>query len=138
VVAGDRVYLKVDGPNLVVENSQGEYLGMVSPKPARRLIRLMAGGNRYSAAVISAAEDMMTIIIREVYQHPSQAGRLSFPPKGLAEVHPPGVADKILRLETEYDEDVKESGYTIIGGEEIEVLPEETTDADEDTIGSED
>jgi len=138
VVAGDKVYLKIDASNLVAENGQGEYLGLVGLKHARRLIRLMAGGNEYSAAVISSTEDMMTIIIREVYQDPSQAGRLSFPSKGLEEVHPPYVTDKILRLEPEYEEGLKESGYTIIGGEEIEVLPEEPGDIDEDTIDDED
>jgi len=138
VVAGDKVHLKIDGHNLVVENGQGEYLGLVGAKHARRLIRLMAGGNEYSAAVISSTGDMMTIIIREVYQDPSQVGRLSFPSKGLEEVHSSHVTDKILRLEPEYEEDVKESGYTIIGGEEIEVLPEESGDIDEDTIDSED
>jgi len=138
VVAGDKLYLKIDGPNLVAENSQGEYLGLVGPKHALRLIRLMAGGNKYSAAVISSTEDRMTIIIREAYQDPSQAGRLSFSAKGLEEVHPSYVTDKVLRLEPEYDEDMKESGYTIIGGEEIEVLPEESDDIDEDTMDNED
>ena len=79
----------------------------------------------------------MTVIIREVYQHPSQAGRLSFPSKGIEEVRP-FVTDKVLRAEPDYEEDVKESGYTIIGGEEIEVLPEEAGEVDEDSIGDED
>jgi len=132
MVAGDKVYLKVDGPKLAAENGSGEYLGQVAPRHALRLIRLMAGGNRYSAAVISSDEDMMTIIIREVYQDSSQVGRLSFPPKGLEEVRP-YVGDRVFKLDTEEEETKGESGYTIVGGEGIEVMPEETADADDDT-----
>jgi len=135
MVAGDTVSLQADGSSLVVTNSRGEYLGQVDPRHAQRLARLMAGGNRYTAAVVSSAGEMMTIIIREVYQDPSQAGRLSFPPKGLEEVRP-YVSDKIFKLDSEYeDEPEEESGYTIIGGDEIEVLPEESADTD-DEVGS--
>ena len=125
--AGDKLYLKVDGPNLMAENSRGEYLGLVEPKHALRLIKLMEGGNRYSSAVVSSAEDRMTIIIREEYQDPGQAGRLSFPSKGLAEFRP-NVSERVFKVDLEYEEGEDESGYTIVGGGEIEVLPEESAD----------
>ena len=81
---------------------------------------------------------MMTIIIRETFQHPSQVGKLSFPPKGLEEVRP-YISDKVLSLDSEYEEEAdEESGYTIIGGDEIEVLPEESAGADDDTVSDED
>ena len=74
----------------------------------------------------------MTVIIREVYQDPSQMGRLSFPPRELEEVRP-YAGERILKMESEGEEE--ESGYTVIGGEEIEVLSEEpSTDVDEDTV----
>ena len=137
MVAGDKVYLKAEGSGLMAENSRGEYLGRVAPRPAQRLARLMAGGNRYSAAVVSSLVDMLTVIIRETYQDPSQAGRLSFPPKGLEEVRP-YVSDRIAKPDSEYEEEAEEeSGYTIIGGDEIEVLPEEAADADDDTARDE-
>ena len=120
MVAGDRVYLKIDGSSLIVGNSRGEYLGQVEPKHAQRLIKLMEGGNRYSAAIVSSTEDKVTVIIKEVYQHPSLAGQLSFPSKGLKETHP-YVSDKILRRELEREEELEgELGYTIIGGEGTE------------------
>ena len=131
MVAGDKVYLKVDGPRLMVENGLGEYLGRVDPRHAQRLARLITGGNQYTAAVVRSTADLMAIIIREVYQHPSQAGRLSFPPKGLEEVRP-YVSDKVLNLDAESEE---ESGYTIVGGDEIEVLPKESEGTD-DEVGS--
>jgi len=138
MVAGDKVYLKIEGPSLIAANSHGEYLGQVGPKHALRLIKLMEGGNKYTAAVVSSTEDMMTIIIREIYQDPSQAGRLSFPSKGMEEARP-YVNDRILKMESEYNkEEVEdESGYTIIGGDEIEVLPEESTETDDETVSDE-
>ena len=127
-VAGDRVYLKVDGSVLAVESSRGDYMGKVDPKYAQRLTRLILGGNQYMASVVKSTMDSMTVIIRETYQHPSQAGKLSFPPKGMEEFRP-YVGDKLLKLD-EDEED--ESGYTIIGGDEIEVLPEESEGVDDD------
>ena len=133
MVAGDRVHLKVEGSSLVAKNSRGEYLGQVDSRPAQRLTRLMAGGNRYTAAVVSSAEDLLTVIIREVFQDPGQAGKLSFPPKGLEEVHP-FAGDRVFKMEGDLEGETEEddSGYTIIGGDEVEVLPEESADADDD------
>lgn len=137
-VAGDSVHLKIEGNSLAAENGRGEYLGQVASRHAQRLIKLIGGGNRYTAAVVSSTEGSMTIMIREVYQDPSQAGRLSFPPRGLEEVRP-SVSDRMFRLESDYEEEATgESGYTIIGGEEIEVLPEDPADIDEDVTGNED
>jgi hypothetical protein len=137
MVAGDKVHLKVDGSALTVANNRGEYMGRVDPKYAQRLSRLILGGNQYTASVIRSTVDMMTIIIRETYQHPSQAGKLSFPPKGMEEVRP-YVSDKIVKLDSEAEtEEEDESGYTIIGGDEVEVLPDESMEDDEDT-GDED
>jgi tetratricopeptide (TPR) repeat protein len=107
MVAGDAVFLRVDEPVLVVESGHGEYLGQVGPKNAQRLIRLMAGGNHYSAAVVNVAEDRLTIIIREEYQHPSQAGQLSFPSRGLEKLQP-YVSEKALRDGLEEEEDPHE------------------------------
>ncbi len=121
MVAGDKVYLRIDGPSLTVENGRGEYLGQVEPKHSQRLIKLMAGGNQYSAAIISATEDRVTVIIREVYQDPSQAGQLSFPPRGVESLRP-YLSDKMLRRELEY----------------IETLAGESADIDDGNIDNED
>jgi tetratricopeptide (TPR) repeat protein len=131
VVAGDRVYLKVEGATLVVQGSQKEYIGRVEPKHAQRIARLMRGGNQYSATVVKSTADGMTVMIRETFQHPSQVGKLSFPPKGMEEFRS-YATDKLLKLEEEERErEEGESGYTIIGGDEIEVLPEEAEGLDE-------
>ncbi len=136
-VAGGRVNLKIDGPGLVVENSRGEYLGQVEPKHGQRLTKLMEGGNKYTTAILSATEDKISVIIREVYQHPSQAGRLSFPAKGV-ESPRPYVGDRVFRRELEYEEElVEEPGYTIIGEDVIEVLPEVSPDIEDGKTSNE-
>ena len=128
VDAGDKVDLKIADSNLIVENSRQEYLGQVGPKHSQRLIKLMRGGNRYSATVISSSEDNLAVIIREVYQHPSQEGQLSFPSRGFDSLRP-YVSDRILRRQLGYEEEAgEEPGYTIVGGDEVELLPAEPTE----------
>lgn len=78
---GDQVSLDIQGRMLVVRNARGEYLGQVEPRLSQRLIELMRGGNRYAAALMSIDDNDVRVIIRETYQHPSQAGKLSFPAK---------------------------------------------------------
>lgn len=130
-VAGSQVNLKIDGANLIVENSRGEYLGQVELKHGPRLVKFMERGNRYSATIISSTAEAVTVMIREVYQHPSQAGRLSFPSKG-TDGFRPYISDRMLRRELEYEGALSgQPGYTIIGGEEAEILPEEFTETDE-------
>jgi len=137
MVAGDKVSLKISAPNLMVENSRGEYLGQVEPKHGQRLIKLLNGGNKYSVAVVSSTEEVMTVIIREAYQDPSQAGRLSFPSKRVEELRP-YVDERMLKLEPGYEEEVVEApGYTIVGGEEIEELPEESAGRGDDMVSEE-
>ena len=130
VVAGDKVSLKIDGASLIVEDSHGEYLGEVEAEHEQRLIKLMKGGNKYTGTITNSAEDKMTVIIREVYQHPSQAGQVSFPAKGLG-YHRPYVGERIFRRELEYEEArLEEPGYTIIG-DETETLYREPSDIDD-------
>ena len=88
VVAGAQVNLKVKGRTLIVENKFGEYLGAVEPKYGLRLVKLMGGGNRYIAAIVSLGEESVKVMIREVFQHPSQVGLLSFPPKAIDDFRP--------------------------------------------------
>lgn len=79
VTPGEQVYLKVKDHSLLVESNRGDYLGEIEPKLALRLMKLMKGGNKYEAAVTSLDHEDVRVIIKEVYQHPSQAGRVSFP-----------------------------------------------------------
>jgi len=122
MVAGDKVYLRVDGAGLVVENSRGESLGQVGSKDEQRLIRLIEGGNRYTAAIVSAAADRVTVIIREIYQEPSQANRPSFPVKSVKSPRP--YVSERVKHELESEEAEEEPDYSIIATGGIELPPE--------------
>ena len=110
MTSGDKVNLKIEGNYLSVENRLGGYLGQVETRHAQRLIKLMLGGNKYSAAIVSATEEKITVIIREEYQDPSQIGQLSFPTKGLKSLRP-HVTEKIPATELEYEEELPEEGH---------------------------
>jgi hypothetical protein len=137
LVTGAVVNLRIDGPKLAADTLTGEYIGQVEPRHGQRLIKLMEGGNQYSAAIVSAtAEGNVTVIIREIYQDPSLTGRLSFPSKEAEPVHWTPAGDRMIRRELEYEESLPgESSYTIVGGEEgeeTEVFLDETTEPEED------
>jgi hypothetical protein len=131
MISGDEVSLKIDSAGLVAADSSGEYLGLVEPRHGLRLIKLMKGGNRYSTAVVSSTEETLTVIIREIEQAPQLAGRLSFP-RSAEEVRP-RVDERVYKHDAESEEGgSEESGYTIIGGDEVEVMPEESSDSADD------
>ncbi len=75
---GDQVHLEARGQHLIVASEGGEYLGEVELRQGLRLINLMRGGNKYDSAILNVEEDKVQVIIKEVYQHPSQVGRPSF------------------------------------------------------------
>jgi hypothetical protein len=133
-VAGDRVLLEISDSNIMVKNEAGETLGWVDPRHGQRLARLMAGGNQYLASVISSTENNLAIIIRETFQHPSQASHLSFPSKGLESLHPLA-SDKLIRHQPGYEEEPgEEPGF---GGteEEGELGPPEENEGTEEEEG---
>jgi len=76
---GEEVELQVQGDQVAVYSTRRRYLGRLEPRLARRLIRLMQGGNRYTAAIAAADQKGVEVIIREVFQHPSLMGVVSFP-----------------------------------------------------------
>jgi tetratricopeptide (TPR) repeat protein len=121
MMAGDKVVLKPQDSGLLVESLRGEYLGLVPAKYGQRLARLMAGGNRYTAAIVSANENSISVIIREVYQDPGQVNQVSFPSRKLEEIQP-FVSDRVFRPEFEEEEIGEEAA---VFGEEGEETPEE-------------
>jgi len=110
MTAGDRVELRPRGNALVVEDAQGEYLGEVEPKLGLRLLKLMESGNRYAAAIASVNNSNCRVIIKEVYQHPSLAGRPSFPVAVVGEGVRPYTKESLLRYGTEEEAEAPEEG----------------------------
>jgi hypothetical protein len=109
LTAGDEVFLRRENSSLLVENAQGEYLGEVEPKLSMRLIKLIDGGNRYAAAIATLARDNVRIIIKETYQHPSQAGKLSFPAT-TGDAFRPYIKEGLVRTDADDEEESFEEG----------------------------
>jgi len=121
MAAGNQVDLKVRGQQLIIENEQGEYLGLVEPPHGFRLARLIEGGNKYTAAIVNIGNNTARVIIREVFQHPSQIGRPSFPVRAV-EGFQPHVKDTLLRHEAVEEESLEEGEDVEL--EEGELIPE--------------
>jgi tetratricopeptide (TPR) repeat protein len=75
---GDQVGLRADGDHLLVFDGDVE-IGQVEPRIGSRLVKLMAGGNRYDAAITILSRDEVRIIIRETFAHAANFGKVSFP-----------------------------------------------------------
>jgi hypothetical protein len=116
---------------LSVKNEAGELLGVVESRHGQRLTRLMAGGNKYAASVTSSSEESLAIIIREIYQHPKQAGQLSFPSKGVESTRALGV-DKLAHRHAEYEEGSSEDPAYGLLSEEDEAEPEGIDEGEEE------
>ncbi len=124
ITAGDQVYLKVRGHQLIVQNEQGDYIGQVEPNHGFRLAKLIEGGNKYAAAIVSLDNDRAKVIIREIFQDPSQAGRLSFPAK-VVEDFQTHIKDAVLRNSGDEEELLEEVSDTEEADlEESDLLPE--------------
>jgi tetratricopeptide (TPR) repeat protein len=111
MAVGDQVKLVVQGRLLQVVNSRREVLGRVEPRLAQRLITLIDGGNRYVAALISLDEPVR-VLISEVYQHPSQVGRIAFPTKGDSTGVRANIRGSLVRTAAD-DEDDEEESYNL-------------------------
>ena len=121
MAAGNQVYLKVRGQQLIVESEHGEYLGLVEPPHGFRLARLIEGGNKYTAAIVNIDNITARVIIREVFQHPSQIGRPSFPVRAVEGFYP-HVKDTLLRHGAVEEEALEEGEEVEL--EEGELIPE--------------
>ena len=96
VAPSDPANLAVEDNRLIVHTRDGDYLGQVEPKLGSRLIRLIAGGNRYEAAVIGVKSHGVAVIIRETHRDWSLHNVCSFPGKAKEE-HRVYLGDSLAR-----------------------------------------
>ena len=125
---GDAVEMKPEG-NRLIATSNGVRIGIVEPRVAARLLKLLAEGNKYAAGVTSLGDKDVRIIIREVYQDPRNYGKVSFPTAAKSTDLRPYTKGTLVREEMELEDDLEEDDED----EEIEDLdrvlpPEDTTD----------
>ncbi len=124
MTAGDQVDLSRDDGALVVKSTQKELIGEVEPRLAQRLIRLMEAGNQYVAAIGRLSERDVKLFIREMFQHPSQVGKLSFPPT-VTKAFRPYLKERLIRRdageESYYESEDSEDWEASRGTDEPEV-----------------
>lgn len=125
---GDAVELTPEG-NRLIAISNGVRIGVVEPRVAARLLKLIADGNKYLAGVTSLGDKDVRLIIREIYQDPRNYGKVSFPTAAKSTDLRPYTKGTLLRedeeLEEDLEDDIEDEGIDDIG----HVLPpEETTD----------
>ncbi len=125
---GDAVELSPEG-NRLIAFSNGIRIGVVEPRVAARLLKLIADGNKYSAGVTSLGAVDVRIIIREIYQDPRNYGKVSFPTAAKSTDLRPYTKGTLVREDEELEEDLEDD----IEDEEISDLdrvlpPEDTTD----------
>jgi tetratricopeptide (TPR) repeat protein len=125
---GDSVELSPEG-NRLIAISNGMRIGVVEPRVAARLLKLIADGNKYLAGVTSLGAQDVRIIIREVYQDPRNYGKVSFPTAANSTDLRPYTKGTLLREDEELEEDLEDD----VEDEEITDLdrvlpPEDTTD----------
>jgi tetratricopeptide (TPR) repeat protein len=117
---GDAVELTLDGELVVARVGDAE-IGQVEPRVGARLAKLMKGGNRYEAAITVLDREEVRIIIREVFAHPDNFGKVSFP--GSATARSGGDVRPYMKGTPLRYDDEEES-------EELEEEPEEVEELD--------
>jgi tetratricopeptide (TPR) repeat protein len=130
---GDAIELVVEGDELSAR-ADGTPIGTVEPRIAARLLKLIAAGNRYEAAITTIHESGadLTIIIREVFTHPANFGKVSFP---TVTASGPGVRPYMKGSALRYDDD-DETEEVDEDSEEVEeldtTLPEYSAEPDDE------
>jgi hypothetical protein len=81
VVTGEKVDLHVDGRHVNIVDVSGHIIGRLEPKLAQRLVELIEGGNRYTAAIAYVGTTQIRVLLRETFQAPALRDRVSFPGK---------------------------------------------------------
>ena len=125
---GDYVELTPESGRLIAI-SNGRRIGVVEPRVAARLLKLLADGNKYAAGVTSLGAQDVRLIIREVFQDPRNYGKVSFPTAAKSTDLRPYTKGTLIREEMDLEDDLEEDDED----DEIEDLdrvlpPEATTD----------
>jgi tetratricopeptide (TPR) repeat protein len=123
---GDAVELTPEG-NRLIAHSNGVRIGVVEPRVAARLLKLIADGNKYAAGVTSLGDKDVRIILREIFQDPTNYGKVSFPTAAKSTDLRPYTKGTLVREEMDLEEDLEDDEED----DEIEdldrVLPPEST-----------
>ena len=104
---GDAVELTPEG-NRLIAHSNGVRIGIVEPRVAARLLKLIADGNKYAAGVTSLGDKDVRIIVREIFQDPINYGKVSFPTAAKSTDLRPYTKGTLVREEMDLEEDLED------------------------------
>jgi tetratricopeptide (TPR) repeat protein len=129
---GDAIELRAADEELEAR-VRGLKVGQVEPRVANRLLKLMAKGNRYEAALTTIRDDDLRLIIREVFAHPANFGTVSFPGASAARTGDVRPYMKGTALRYDDDEESEESEEEPEEVEELDTsLPELSSEPEEE------
>ena len=123
---GDAVELIPEGSRLIAI-SNGLRIGIVEPRVAARLLKLIADGNKYAAGVTSLGDKDVRIIIRETFQDPRNYGKVSFPTAAKSTDLRPYTKGTLVREEMDLEEDLEDDEEDEEIADLDRVLPPEAT-----------
>lgn len=129
--SGDQLTMQIEGDTIRCYDEDGEYIGQLEPRLARRIIDLTSLSNEYAVYVTANTGQSVRVIIRETQKSPEMGARLSFPRQGKISIPRAYLRDTRL---------FRDEPDLLLGDEEDEEL--DTEDAEEfegrETEGDED
>ncbi len=140
--AGDLVELEAKGNAVNVNTVTGAYVGMLEPRIGLRLSKMMASGNRYTAAMVTAVAGDLKVMLRETFQHPSMIGKVSFPQARAADTPRAYTRKGLLRKEMEdieygddeVEDDEPDDGWTETSDELDTHTPDVDVEAEDESF----
>ena len=122
LLASEQVVISAEKNTVTVCTLDGQLIGHLEPRLGNRLSRLMDGGNKYAAAVVTVNDESVSIIIKETFKHRSLQNVCSFPTRAKEEDRV-FLNEAIVRLTR--DEDSDDDDY-----EEENIIDEEEMDTE--------
>jgi tetratricopeptide (TPR) repeat protein len=142
ISSGEQLHLSPDGDRLLVRRATGEVLGEIEPKTGRRVLDLMAAGNRYEIFALGLSGQTLRFILREIHRDPSIATTVSFPRQITSRAYlrdrdllrQRDEADFFLFDEDEEDEEVEAATVETEEDDQVDAEPDTDTDAFAETV----
>jgi len=129
--SGDQLSMQIEDDSVRCFDEDGQYIGSLEPRLARRIIELVNLQNEYAIYVTANTGQSVRVIIRETQKSPEMGTRLSFPRQGKISIPRAYLRDTRL---------FRDEPDLLLGDEEDEEL--DTEDAEEfegrETDGDED
>ncbi|MCO5175726.1 MAG: hypothetical protein M9890_01985 [Thermomicrobiales bacterium] len=129
--SGDQLTMEQAGNAIRLLDEDGQYIGQMEPRLARRVIELVELGNEYEVYVTANTGESVRVIVRESVKSPDMGTRLSFPRQGKISVPRAYLRDTRL-FRDEPDLELGDEEDEELDTEELEAR-ETDADADDDT-----